>query len=1401
MTTDAAGTSSFTGATNWSDGNAPTVGNAYFTGTNALRTTNYAVNGGSVALAFGGDSLSIDAGGRLSGKIGNNGVVGSASTGIYTANFILNGGQIDEGGGPRGNDVLVIAGTVTVNAASVLSAAGAAGNNNANFETTEVVAPISGNAALQICGANVLGSGTGTVKFSAANPYSGIMTVTNLSAIASAVNRTLQLNDRDAVSNATLNLTSTNINPVSFTSSANAGAFNVGALTGTSSQVLSDTTGNAVTLSVGANNTSTTFGGSLTGIGGLTKVGTGTLTLTNSNTYTGNTTISNGTLALIGAGLISSSNIVVNYDATFDVSLNALTLDGGRSLLGSGTVKGQVTVATSANIYAGLDTVYGTNTFTTNLTIFSGANVNLDLGTTYNGSNDKVVVGGNLTLNNTAFHIKAPNTSVNLDQTADYILMTVAGTITGNPAASPMWDVQPQNSDHYSIQKSGNNIVLHYSASLLPSGYGLVSPDPAVRNQGVLISVTVTYSATPVSSVTADATELGGSSSVSLISAGGGTYTNTVVVGAGISPGVKTLVATIIDSSNPTHLASATPSFNVTINTAAKVWSGGGVDNIWSSNPNWQSGSAPGYLGDTVVFAGATRLTPDMNGNYSVTGLTFDGSAGSFVLGSSGGYTLTLSGDINDYSSSMQTLNLSITNTGDTIHVYGNNNMTIGGDLAGAGGLENNVNGTLTLSGTNSFTGGINLNSGVLQIGGAGMLGATNGNYAGNITNSGLLQYSSSATQTLSGVVSWFGNVLKDGPGKLILAGNNTYFANTIISNGVLQVTGTLASDGGNDYFYDITDNGTLQWSSPAVQILDGPISGSGGLIMDGSGTLNINGGNNTYSGATVANGGTLAYNPNTVSYSASVNSLVINGGGAVLVNANNGTSLPVTSLTLNTNGILKLSYNFGGGNPTVPAVAVSGNLSSPGTNVIQISGYGAANTQFPLISYGTLSASMSHFTLSLPPGMTGNLVNNTANHTIDLNVTGTAPATWIPLTADDPVNNSSFTNNVRWQDGNLPAAGNGYYTQGFTIRNPADANDYTFGGSALSIDQYSEINNSGAHFILKGAGGGVITVNNLILNGGLVDYANVRGDNTTKTLAGNITLNTGTTSYTGASTAEALNITAPITGGGNLQIGGVNVNNGHETGGVALYGTNTYTGLTTVATGVLLVNGPTLDTRITVLTNATLRGMSSIGGSVMVQSGGKLAAGIAAGDGLPNTLPTTLGTLTINGSVSVSGTVLLRINRTNSPSSDRLNAPTVTINTGATLTVNNIGSTNLVAGDTFTLFGTAVSGFSVTNLPALPNSNLAWTNKLAVDGTIAVYSTIVGPSGPEALTNSFNAASGVLSLSWPANKGWRLQMQTNSLAKGLGTNWVFVTDGTVSSTNITVSRTNGTAFYRLAYP
>ena len=59
------------------------------------------------------------------------------------------------------------------------------------------------------------------------------------------------------------------------------------------------------------------------------------------------------------------------------------------------------------------------------------------------------------------------------------------------------------------------------------------------------------------------------------------------------------------------------------------------------------------------------------------------------------------------------------------------------------------------------------------------------------------------------------------------------------------------------------------------------------------------------------------------------------------------------------------------------------------------------------------------------------------------------------------------------------------------------------------------------------------------------------------------------------------------------------------------------------------------------------------------------------------------------------------------------------------------------------------------------------------------------------------------LEMSWPADHtGWRLQVQTNTLSAGLGTNWVTIpgTDTSNGYTN-TVDAANGAVFYRMVYP
>jgi autotransporter-associated beta strand protein len=109
--------------------------------------------------------------------------------------------------------------------------------------------------------------------------------------------------------------------------------------------------------------------------GGLTKSGSGTLTLSGSNTYTGTTLISGGTLKLDATGTINNtSEVSLGTVGTFDVSAKGLGYTVG-TLKGSGNVAGALTVSTQLAI----GNSPGTTNFSSSLTLGSASTYLYDL--------------------------------------------------------------------------------------------------------------------------------------------------------------------------------------------------------------------------------------------------------------------------------------------------------------------------------------------------------------------------------------------------------------------------------------------------------------------------------------------------------------------------------------------------------------------------------------------------------------------------------------------------------------------------------------------------------------------------------------------------------------------------------------------------------------------------------------------------------------------------------------------------------------------------------------------------------------------------------------------------------------------------------------------------------------
>jgi hypothetical protein len=131
-------------------------------------------------------------------------------------------------------------------------------------------------------------------------------------------------------------------------------------------------------------------------------------------------------------------------------------------------------------------------------------------------------------------------------------------------------------------------------------------------------------------------------------------------------------------------------------------------------------------------------------------------------------------------------------------------------------------------------------------------------------------------------------------------------------------------------------------------------------------------------------------------------------------------------------------------------------------------------------------------------------------------------------------------------------------------------------------------------------------------------------------------------------------------------------------------------------------------------------------------------------------------------------------------------------------LTVTNLAGA-LGPGDSFQLFSASnrIGAFTTLSLPALA-AGYAWTNRLLLDGSIAVVALPITPPQLHFIMTESNT----LRFDWTnfaAN--FRLQAQTNSLATGLGTNWFEYPGGTGPPVNVSMRSLPGAVFFRLIAP
>jgi autotransporter-associated beta strand protein len=357
----------------------------------------------------------------------------------------------------------------------------------------------------------------------------------------------------------------------------------------------------------------------------------------------------------------------------------------------------------------------------------------------------------------------------------------------------------------------------------------------------------------------------------------------------------------------------------------------------------------PGNLNINPTTGGATvnlGAADEINNNSVIT---FVGSSGNNAYFDLMGYNETVAGISN--STGYGVIELSYTSVANTNSTFTVNNPAdcsfagvIRDKVAGAGTgvlvLVKSGVGTLTLSGsTNSYTGSTTINGGILSVSTLAAGGSNSGigastNVAANlILNGGTLKYTGAAAIT-----------------------NRLFTLGTGPSAGTLDASGTTATDTGavswtNTGAIAFTGSGTRTLTltgsntgNNSIALVLGDASGSAtSLTKSGAGTWVLSS-NNTYTGATTINSGTLELSTNgqialaSAISTGSSGKFEVNGGThTVGTISGSGTTSVVGDGSLTANSIVQGTLDIGSGTwDTLDIAAIDGGSTS-GSSLMEV--------------------------------------------------------------------------------------------------------------------------------------------------------------------------------------------------------------------------------------------------------------------------------------------------------------------------------------------------------------------------------------------------------------------------------------------------------------------------------
>jgi fibronectin-binding autotransporter adhesin len=1111
--------------------------------------------------------------------------------------------------------------------------------------------------------------------------------------------------------------------------------------------------------------------GAINGGAGITKLGSGTLTLSNVvNGFVGPVRIYGGTLAFSSSALgAATASILIDGGTLKFVSGNSEDISSHLVTFGASGA----TIDTSDNSVSLAAVIGGTGTG--GLTKVGPGYLGL-APVAHNYTGPTIVSGGTLAL--TGGSLASTNIVINSGATLD---VNSLGALTLDTARNQQLSGNGTNSGGLTVA-AGTSLLPGTSAGTLTITGDLtmnggtnvfdISTDPLATDR-LVVQSSVYVNSGRVRLV--PATTLTNGSYLLIQYAGSLVGSASTMLIDGFSQAGQ---VAILDDSTPGQIRLIV----ATASSDSLVWTGDGGANLWNvaGAANWNNGGGADVFnhGDAVTFNSVGAANNQANLALAV------------IPGS-------------------------VTVDAATDYIFNDSTGVGGGKISGATGLTKNNTGKLTILTVNNNSGTTTINGGTVEVGNGAVDGSLG---SGSVVNNGNLVFNQTASRTVPSITGT-GSLSQLGANTLTVPGNTSYNGTTTIGSGATLVLGnggalTLTTAG-------VTDDGTLVLNTSAGQTLSTPFTGAGNFTKRGTGALAINaapgytgvtaieGGTTTFGAANVVTGGLRVETGATVNLNgfnqtvASLASTVFAGGTLV----NNGTSVTNTvtvdnasdtdsSIAINNgaSGVIALKKKGAGtlllrGNSTYSGgtIVEAGTLdyradAALGTGLLILSNSTAftmgGNGVYPgvnmLVAAG---ATVNMNSAALGNGFGGNI--SSGDNLGVLNIVGPVSFGTAAVKQFQP-----FTGKVL-----VDAAG--------TLRFSATALSANGGDNATF-----EVNGT-----LQTRNGTGVTADSGVSLGALTGTGSIGGP---QAPPGNSTYILG---LSGASATFNGTIYGDVVGSANTI---VKAGAGTQT----LAGLNLYVGSTIVSNGVLAFAGVDSNPTNTVAINVTapgnlnvtglpggalllgptannqvLSGNGTITGAVAVDSSGGNVVSVNPGNGI--------GTLTVSGGLTLasSSVVTMELNRSATQTSDRINA-TVTPN-GATLIVTNIGGT-LITDSTFQLFSGGVTGFGSVSLPATDATGLityTWQNNIATTGSIKLLSGMSAASAP--ITSAISGGGATLDLSWPADhRGWTLQCQTNTLNVGITSTWYGVPGSTTNIAHtVPIVPGNPTVFYRLTLP